>query len=113
MRGAFGLRGLENGKHAIGTAGVKQAAAAGGDGLVVGGAEVEEVAEFVVASTETLCRGEALEPAHASCSTFHAAVVLLQPIVLVGAGPVHDVATKRRTDRPRAGAVPVGGDLVG
>src|SRR5918993_2099303 len=90
MHGEFRLRGLEHGKRSGGAAEVKQATAAGGDGLVVAGAGAEDVAELVIASTEPLRRGEALEPPHASCSPFHAAVVLLQPVILVGAGPVHD-----------------------
>src|SRR3712207_8351387 len=35
------------------------------------------------------------------------------PVVLVGAGPVHDPPAEDRADRPRVGAMPVGGDLIG
>ena len=51
--------------------------------LVVAGAEAEEVAELVVAATEALGGGETPEAAHASCAPFHAAVVLLEPIILI------------------------------
>src|SRR3712207_1332628 len=103
MQGAFRLRGPENGERAAGTAEVKQATPLGGDGLVVASAGAEEVAELVIASAEPFRRSEALEAPHASCSTFHAAVVLLGPIVSVGAGPVHDTAAEGAADRPRVG----------
>jgi hypothetical protein len=59
---ALRLRSLEDGERAVGTAEVKQAAAAGRDRLIVAGARAEEVTKLVVASTEALRRGEALEP---------------------------------------------------
>ena len=52
MRDEFGLRGLEHCEGAAGTTEVKQAAAVGRDVLIVVGSGAEEVAEFVVASTE-------------------------------------------------------------
>ncbi len=55
MQDVFALRSLENRKRSRSAAEVKQAAAVGGDGLIVAGAEAEEVAELVVASTEALC----------------------------------------------------------
>src|SRR5215218_6971876 len=61
MQGELRLRGLENCKRSRSATGVKQATAAGGDMLVVAGAEAEEVAELVIASAEALRRGEALE----------------------------------------------------
>src|SRR3712207_2597034 len=76
-------------------------------------AEAEEVAELIVASTEALGRGEALEPAHTSRAPFHAAVVLLKPVVFVDAGPMHDPPAEHRADRPRVGAVAVRGDALG
>src|SRR5215213_3737028 len=112
MQGELRLRGLENRKRSRSATGVKQATAAGGDMLVVAGAEAEEVAELVVASTEALGRGEALETPHTSCAPFHAAVVLLQSVVFVGAGPVRDPPAEHGADRPRVGAVPVRGDAV-
>src|SRR3712207_2024747 len=80
--------------------------------LVVAGAEAEGVAEFVVTATEALRRGEALESTHTSDPSFDAPMILLQSIVLVCAGPVHDPSAERRADRPRVGAVPVRGDAV-
>ena len=53
---------------------MKQATAFGWDMLVMVGAGAEEVAEFVVAPTEALGRGEAPEAAHASDAAFDAAV---------------------------------------
>ena len=61
---------------------MKQTTAVGGNRLVVAGAEAEEVAELVMASTEPLGRAEALEAAHASDAAFDAAVVLLQALFL-------------------------------
>src|SRR3954452_17838867 len=113
VKAEFSLRRLENSEHTAGTTEVKQAAAAGGDVLVVAGARVEEVAELVVASTEALRGCEALEPAHTPRAPFHAPVVLLQSVVLVGACPVLNMAAERRADRSRIGGVPVGGDLIG
>ena len=101
MRGEFGLRGLEHCEGAAGTTEVDQAAAVSRNMLVVAGAEAEEVAELVIAATEPLRRSEALEPPHTSCAPFDAAVVLLQPVILVRAGPVHDMTAERRADRPR------------
>src|SRR3954451_8113273 len=100
MNNALRLRGLEDGERGSGTPEVEQATAAGGDGLVVVGRVAEDVAEFVVAAAEALCRGEALEAPHTSRAALHAPVVLLQPIVLECAGPVHDPSAKRRADRP-------------
>ena len=88
MKAKFCLRRLENGERTGGATEVNEATAAGGNMLVVAGAEAEEVAEFVVASTEALRRGEALEAAHASDAAFHAPVVLLDsPIANDKNGP--------------------------
>jgi hypothetical protein len=67
---------------------VKQATAAGRDMLVVAGARPEVIAKLVIASAEPLCRCGALETPHASCSTFHAAVVLLKPIIMGWPAPL-------------------------
>jgi hypothetical protein len=91
----------------------EQSAAVVRNVLVVAGAGAEKGAELIVSSTEPLGGPEGLEAAHTSCAPFHAAVVLLQPVVLVGAGPVLDVAAQGRADRARIGAVPVRGDAVG
>src|SRR4051794_26346952 len=82
VKAEFSLRCFENSEHTAGTTEVKQATAAGGDVLVVASARAEEVAELVVASTEALGRGEALEPAPTPRAPFHAPVVLLQSVVL-------------------------------
>src|SRR4051812_5220555 len=72
----FFLRRLENGERTGGATEVNEATMAGGNMLVVAGVGAEEVTEFVVASTEALRGGEALEAAHTSCAAFHAPVVL-------------------------------------
>ncbi len=92
MKDEFGLCGFEHCERTAGAAEMEQAAAAGGDMLVVAGSGAEEVAELVVASTEALGRGEALEAAHTSDAAFDAAVVLLETIVLVATGAM---ATRR------------------
>ena len=113
MRAEFCLRNLKNGEHTGGATEVNEATAAGGNMLVVAGVGAEKVAELVVASAEALRRSEALEAAHTSYAPFHAPVVLLKPVIFVGAGPVHDLPAKRRADRPRVGAVAVRGDALG
>ena len=71
-----------------------QSAVIGGDWLVVTWTGMEEIAEFIVASTEP-CRGPGtLEPAHGLVSAFDAAVILLQPVVEVAAGPMAPVSAQ-------------------
>src|SRR5918998_3296479 len=113
MRGEFRLRRLEDGEHGCGATEMEKATAVGGDRLVVAGAETEEGAELVIAATEPLRRSETLEPPHTSCAPLYAPVILLQPVVLVRAGPMPDPRAERRADRPWVGAVPVRGDAVG
>jgi hypothetical protein len=91
---------------------MKQATATGGDVLVVAGLEAKEIAEFVVASAEPLRRGEALEAAHTSKSTFHAAIILLQSIDLVSAAAMDNPPVERVADGLRVRAVPIRGHLV-
>ena len=52
MHGEFRLRGLEDDECGRGAAEVEQAAAVGGDMLVVTGARAEEVAQLVMVSKE-------------------------------------------------------------
>src|SRR5919199_2169577 len=113
MHGELRLRRLEDGERGGGTTEVEQATPAGRDRLVVMGAGTEEVAELVVAAAEALGGGEALEPTHTSCAPLDAPVFLLEPIILVGAGPVHNPPAERRADRTRVGDVTVRGDAVG
>ena len=74
------LCGLEDAQHGHGPAKKEQPAAVGGDGLVVAGAEAEEVAELVVTSAEPGGRSGALEALHEPVAALEAPVVLLQPI---------------------------------
>jgi hypothetical protein len=113
MRGEFRLRGLRNHKCSRGATEVTQVSTVGRGMLVVAGAGAEEVAKLVVTFAEALRRSEALEPPHTSDAAFDAPVILLQPFVFVGAGPVHDPSAVRAADRPWIGAVAVRGDAVG
>jgi hypothetical protein len=54
VKAEFGLRCFENGERTGGATEVNEATAAGGDRLVVAGGGAEEIAEFIVASTEAL-----------------------------------------------------------
>ncbi len=74
---------------------MQQAAAVGGDMLVVACAEAEEVAELVVTAAEALGRGEALEAAHTSYAAFNDPVVLFQSVVFIGAVAMDNPAAKR------------------
>lgn len=91
---------------------MEQSAAVGGNGLAVAGAEAEKGAELVIASTEPIGRPEILEAPHTSDPAFHAAVILLQPVVLVGAGSMRDMPAQRRADGAWVGTVPVRGDAI-
>jgi hypothetical protein len=101
--GAVGLCGLQDGEHGGGATEVEQSAAAGGDVLVVAGAGAKRGAELIVSPTEPLRGPEGLDAPHASDPAPHAAVVLLEPVVLVGAGPVPHapgpVSSGSRADR--------------
>ena len=113
MQGASRLCGLKTCKHGCRAAKVDEATTVGGDRLIVARAGAEEVAEFIVAATEALRRDEALEAPHTSYASFDAPMILLEPIVFVRAGPMHNPPAECRADRPRVGAVPVRGDALG
>src|SRR4051812_50056343 len=90
MQGENCLRGFENGERGCGTTKVKQTAATSGDMLVMAGTEAEGVTDFIIAATEALRRGEALEAAHTSDAAFDAAMILLDsPIANDKSGPAH------------------------
>jgi hypothetical protein len=95
LDGEFRLRCSEDGKRSGSTTEIKQATAVGGDVLVVVGLEAEEVAEFVIASTEPLRCIKAFEAAHTSDAAFHAAMILFQSIVLVSTGPMDSPPAER------------------
>src|SRR3954447_10227572 len=78
--------GLQDGQHGRGPPEVEQSLAVGGNVLVAAGLRAEEVAQFVVSATEPSCRSRALEAPHGPVAAFDAAVVLLQPVIQVGAG---------------------------
>jgi len=65
------------------------------------------VAEFVVASTKPGSRLAALESAHRLVSTLDAAMVLLNPVVEIAAGPMARTVAEFGLDRPWVAVVPV------
>jgi hypothetical protein len=73
-------------------------------------AGAEEVAELVVTSTEPRRWSDALEAAHRPVSTFDAAMILLQSVGQVAAGPVLDVLAELTADGSGIAVVPLGGD---
>ena len=88
------LCGLPNADHRDGGAETEPSAVIGGDWLVVTWMRMEEVAAFIVASTEPGRRPGTFEPAHGLVSAFDAAVILLQPVVEVAAGPMAPVSAQ-------------------
>ena len=79
----------------------------GEDGLVVTATGTEKVAEFAVLPAEAVGRIVALEAAHTSDPTLDAAMVLLEPVVQVGAGPMPDGLAEHGADRSWIGAMAV------
>src|SRR3954452_12379703 len=93
-------RGFQDGQHRHGAAEELESAAIGGNVLVVAGARAEKVAEFIVSPAEPGGRSGAFEAPHGSIAAFDAAVVLLQPVIQVGAGPVPHILAELGADRP-------------
>jgi len=83
---------------------VRQATMVSGDGLIVADLELEEVAEFVIASAEAPGRTGTIEPAHTLYAAFHVPIILLKSIILVDAEPMHDAPTERGADYTRLGS---------
>jgi hypothetical protein len=83
---------------------MKQTTAVGGNRLVVTGAETEKGAEFVVSSAEPIGGTESLEAPHTSDPTFQTAMILIEPVIFIGAGPQHAVPawSGSRVGRSRA-----------
>ena len=71
------------------------------------GPRPEEVAQFVVASTEPFRRSWALKPPHRLVTALDAAVILLQPVVQVGVVSVQNVLTQFTADCPRVAVVAI------
>ena len=76
------------------------------------GAGTEEVAQFIVASTEPVSRSRALEPTHRLVSTFDATVILLQSIVEIAAGAMAHRLAQHRADRTGVAVVAIRGHPV-
>jgi hypothetical protein len=106
------LRGFQHGQHRHGAAEELESAAIGGNVLVVAGARAEEVAEFIASATEPGGRSGAFEAPHGPVATFDAAVILLQPVVQVGTGPMPHILAELGADRPGVAVVAVGRDPV-
>src|SRR4051794_7817134 len=83
-----GSCGLQDGQHGRGPPEVEESAAIGGNVLVMARARAEDVAEFIVGATEPSGGSGAFEAPRGSIATFDAAVILLQPVIQVGTGPV-------------------------
>src|SRR3954451_7707562 len=107
-----GSCGLQDGQHGRGPPEVEQSASVGGNVLVGAGAEAEEVAEFIVGLAEPSRRSRAFEAPHGSIAAFDAAVILLQPVVPVGTGPVPHAFAQRGADRPGVAVVAICCDPV-
>src|SRR3954471_1348576 len=107
-----GSCGLQDGQHGRGPPEVEQSAAIGGYVLMVAGAEAEEVAQFIVSAAEPGGRSGALQAPHGPVATFDAPVVLLQPVVQVGTGPVPHILAELGPDRPGVAVMAVGRDPV-
>jgi len=91
---------------------MKQAAAVGGDRLTMVGAETKKGAQLVIASTGPLGGRDCVEAARTSDPTFDAPVILLEPVVLVGAGPMLHMPAECGADRTWVGIVPICGDAI-
>ena len=89
------------------TFGEAGAAEGSGDDLVVTATRSEEISELTMLSTEAVGGVMALEASPTSDPAFDAAMVLLEPVVQVGAGAVPDGLAQHGSDRPGVGAVTV------
>jgi hypothetical protein len=78
--------------------------------LAMAGAELKEVAEFVVSPAKAIRRRRGSEPAHRTISALDPSMVLLNPIVEVLAGPVFHVVTQHCSNGAWITVVPVRGD---
>src|SRR3954451_15926963 len=105
-------RSFQDGQHRHGAAEELEPAAIGGNVLVVAGARAEKVAEFIVSPAEPGGRSGTFEAPHGPIAAFDAAVVLLQPVVQVGTGPVPHSLAQLGPDCPRVAVVAVRCDPV-
>src|SRR3954468_16515505 len=105
-------RSFQDGQHGHGAAEELESAAIGGNVLVGAGARAEEVAQSIVSATESGGRSGAFEAPHGPVAAFDAAVILLQPVIQVGTGPVPHILAQLGADRPRIAVVAVGRDPI-
>jgi hypothetical protein len=80
--------------------------------LVKAGTGTEEVAKLIMGPAKAASRSGAFKAAHRPISAFDATVILLNPIVQVGAGPMPNASTQFSADRARIAVVAVGGHPV-
>src|SRR4051794_41533087 len=79
---------------------------------MMAGARAEEVAQFIVGSTEPGGRSGALEAPRGPVAAFDAAVILLQPVVQITTASVPHALAQLGADRPGVAVVAVGRDPV-
>ena len=75
--------------------GESEATSDGGNGLVVATAATKKIAQFAVLSAEATSGLIGFEAPHTSDPPLDAAVVLLEPVIQIGTGPVPDRPSER------------------
>ena len=90
MRTARSLGTLHDAERNPGTPGEAEPTEGGGDELVVTTAGTEEIAKLTMLATEALRCLVVLETPHTSDPSLDAAMILLKPIIQIGARPVPD-----------------------
>jgi DDE domain len=103
---------FHDGQHRRGAAERAKSAMIGGNMLVVAGPGTEEVAQLVVSSAEPSRRSRALEAVHGSVSALDAAMILLDSVVHVLAGPVPNPLAQLGADRARVAVMAIRRDPV-
>lgn len=74
--------------------------------LPMAGAEVKEVSKFIVTTAKAIRRGGVSEPTHRSISALDPAMILLNPVVEILAGPMLHVIAQHRPNGAQAGPHP-------
>src|SRR6266700_615829 len=76
--------------------------------LLHGGTDPKELAHFVEGTAKTGCRWEASKPAHGIVALLDPTVVLLNAIIKVGIGSMHDISAERLADGTWIGVMSIG-----
>ena len=106
-RPARSLRTLHDTERNLGALGETEPTGGGGNELVVTAAGTEEIAKLTMLAAEALSCLVVLETPHTSDPSLDATMILLKPIVQVGARPVPDCTSQHRADRPGIGLMPI------